>query len=153
MLHAGAALGAGEIAIAPPDVDEIRAALCDDDVAQERTDWLAICEGRPDSLYFSVHRNGQLVGQIFLHDRDDAKGESLVGYHLFRSGDRGGGIGTAALRLLRDWALEHTSLMRLVVITSEDNVASRRAAEKAGFRYVGRPHEDQQSGRVYEFRR
>jgi RimJ/RimL family protein N-acetyltransferase len=51
-------------------------------------------------------------------------------------------VGTQALKLLKVFVTNATNLRRLVLITSADNVASRRAAEKAGFLYAGPPQED-----------
>lgn len=153
VLYEGTPRRAGETSIEAPDPTVIRGAACDDDVSSERSEWLAVGEARSDSLYFSIVESGRLVGQIFLHDRDDSCGETLIGYHLFLAPDRGRGIGTAALGLLRDWCFENTTPKRLVAITSEDNLASRGAAENAGFVYVGRPREDKERGHVYEFRR
>jgi RimJ/RimL family protein N-acetyltransferase len=82
------------------------------------------------------------VGQIFLHDIEPRQGVSLVGYHLFEREMRGRGIGTRALRLLQRFVIETDELRALVLITSGDNVASRRAAEKAGFVHIGPPRED-----------
>lgn len=152
MLYEGTPRRAGETSIEAPDPTVIRGAACDD-VSSERSEWLAVGEARSDSLYFSVVESGRLVGQSFLHDRDDSCGETLIGCHLFPGTDRGRGIGTAALVLSRDWCFENTTLKRLVAITSEDNLASRGAAENAGLVYVGRPREDKERGRVYEFRR
>ena len=153
VLYTGPALRSGQVAIGAAPATAIRAAPCDGDVEADRDEWLAAGETRADCTYFAVFSLDRLVGHIFLHDRDDGRGETLIGYHLFRGVDRGRGTGTAALGLLRDWTLQHTSLERLVVITAETNLASRRAAEKAGFRFVGRPHEDPVGGRVYELRR
>ncbi len=71
-----------------------------------------------------------------LHDMDLGAGEGMVGYHIFRTRDRGRGYGTSALNALCSYALE-LGLQRLVVITSVDNAASRRIAEKCGFRFIG----------------
>jgi RimJ/RimL family protein N-acetyltransferase len=100
--------------------------------------WLPLALGDEQTvIYFSISRQGQLVGHIFLHDMNRATGEALIGYHLFQPSYRGHGIGTKALRLLLRYVSEHTDFHHLVIITSEDNVASRRIAEKCGFTYTG----------------
>jgi RimJ/RimL family protein N-acetyltransferase len=130
------------VSLRPPDPGALRAAGAGSDVAASVTRWLAEAEARDDVYYFAVCHADELVGQIFLHDIEPNAGEALVGYHLFRPGDRGRGIGARALALLLAFVRDHTALRRLIVITSADNVASRRVAEKNGFRYAGAPRED-----------
>jgi RimJ/RimL family protein N-acetyltransferase len=89
------------------------------------------------------------VGQIFLHDVDPQAATALVGYHLFDVQTRGKGVGTRALGLLQDYAVEESDLKRLVIITTRDNVASRRVAEKCGFEYVGPQRERPDVGVCY----
>jgi RimJ/RimL family protein N-acetyltransferase len=104
-------------------------------------EWTKAAEERDDVVLLEIAVDGKPVGQIFLHDIDEQRGESLVGYHLLAE-HRRRGIGTEALRLLIDYAREETSLETLVIITSGDNDASRRVAERAGFTLVGPPRED-----------
>ena len=112
------------------------------DVEESVQEWLRRAKIERDIVYFSVEVGRQLAGQIFLHDIDEQSGEGLVGYHLFQPGWRGRGVGTQALKLLQRFVAAETSLKKLILITSAGNIASRRAAEKAGFAYVGSPHED-----------
>jgi RimJ/RimL family protein N-acetyltransferase len=132
----------GEISIRPPDPAAIRAAAVSTDVAPSVATWLARALERADICYFSIYEGQRLVGQILLHDIQWSAGEALVAYHLFRPIDRGRGIGTHALSLLQRFVVEHTRLTKLVIITSSDNVASRRLAERCGFRFIGPPRED-----------
>lgn len=141
-LYGGADLRGDGVSIGRPDVAAIRAANVSNDVADEVARWLRVAEDGDDSLYFAICSEGALVGQIFLHDLDEQTGESLVGYHLLQPRFRGRGIGTRALGLLQGYVRDRSTLRRLVIITSGDNVASRRIAEKCGFRYVGPPRED-----------
>ncbi len=153
MVFAGDSRSDGAVAIGPTAAEEMLSVACDEQVAGDRAEWLMVAQSRSDCTFFGIRERGVVVGQIFLHDRDDDRSETLIGYHIFRSADRGRGIGTASLLLLRDWTMQQTALARLVVITSEANTASQRTAEKAGFRFIGRPHEDPVNGRVYEFLR
>ncbi len=141
-LHSGTPYRVGNVALTAPDRQRIMAAPQDDDVRDAVTEWLSRAEKDQSIYYFAVDVDHVPVGQIFLHDIDDETGEALVGYHLFAKRSRGHGIGTVALQLLKDFVADATGLSRLVLITSADNVASRRAAEKAGFVYVGAPRED-----------
>jgi RimJ/RimL family protein N-acetyltransferase len=141
-LYAGPPLVDGDVALRTPDVAALRSTGIARDVVTAVHHWLATAQERADVLYFAVHRGSALVGQILLHDWDGATGESLVAYHLFRPVHRGHGTGTRALALLQRYAAEQTGLRSLVVITSSDNTASRRVAEKRGFVHLGAPRED-----------
>jgi RimJ/RimL family protein N-acetyltransferase len=50
---------------------------------------------------------------------------------------RGRGYGSAAQRMLAEYLFAHTQLNRVEASTDVDNVAERRALEKAGFTYEG----------------
>lgn len=104
--------------------------------------WIEEALARDDIHYFAIERDGRLVGQILLHDANPDWTEALIAYHIFQRRDRGRGTGTAALTLLKDFIVAETHLRRVVAIASAENAASRRIAEKAGFRYAGAPRED-----------
>jgi len=135
-----------DVSIGAPDVVAVRrsqkASASGQAIDPSIERWLDAAVEREDILYFSIYHQGALVGQIFLHDIDEATGESLVGYHLFEARDRGKRIGTAALRLLQRFIVKETRLIRLIAIASADNAASRRIAEKCGFIHTGAPRED-----------
>jgi len=57
----------------------------------------------------------------------------LVAYHIFDAQHRGRGVGTKALSLLQQYTASCTDLSRLYIITSQDNPASQRIAQKYGF--------------------
>lgn len=54
-----------------------------------------------------------------------------LGYWV-RSSECGRGVAAAAVRLLIEWAREHTQLQRVEVLVPTDNLASLRVAETAG---------------------
>jgi RimJ/RimL family protein N-acetyltransferase len=98
--------------------------------------WLALQPGRlraGDGVTFAVteppdDRPLGSIGVRVLHGRGIAE----VGYHIAADA-RGRGLGTAALRLVSRWALETLPLARLQLTTHEENQASQRVAEKAGY--------------------
>jgi RimJ/RimL family protein N-acetyltransferase len=141
-LHRGEPVGDGDVALVAADPDELRAAPMAADVALSVERWLAAAAHDPGVYYFAVRRGADLVGQILLHDADWSAGEALVAYHVLRPELRGRGVGSRALALLQRWVRAHTDLRRLLVITSADNAASRRTAEKCGFVPIGAPRED-----------
>jgi RimJ/RimL family protein N-acetyltransferase len=71
------------------------------------------------------------VGATWNESRDVAE----IGYWL-RADARGRGVTTAAVRLITAWALE-AGAARVQLRAAVDNDASRRVAEKAGFRLDG----------------
>jgi RimJ/RimL family protein N-acetyltransferase len=76
-----------------------------------------------------------LLGAIGVHRFGGEDEGPEVGYWLERSA-RGRGAATRALRLVSDWACRDLRV-RLLLQADVRNAASRRVAEKAGFRYVG----------------
>jgi RimJ/RimL family protein N-acetyltransferase len=128
-----------DVHIGAPDVDAWHQRPIADDVIGSVRHWFNAALARDDVLYFGVFWSGQPVGQILLHDMHAQT--SLVAYHLFSPADRGRGVGTHALRLLQD-VVTTTTLRQLIIITSRDNTASQRIAQKCGFVLAGAPRED-----------
>jgi RimJ/RimL family protein N-acetyltransferase len=149
-LHKGQLYSNGDVSIGKSDVDAIGRAIQGSDVAQAARHWLHIAESEA-IYYFSIYWRATLVGAILLHNIDQGSKTSLVAYHLFDHAHRGLGIGTAALSLLQQFVIEKTNLDRLIVITSHDNLASQRIAQKCGFVYAGAPREDPENGMLFEW--
>lgn len=78
--------------------------------------------------------SGRVLGSIGLQPNDDGVGE--IGYWI-RATARGSGTMTRALVLLAAWALTEEGLARVQLRADVENTASRRVAEKAGFRLEG----------------
>lgn len=79
--------------------------------------------------------SGELLGAIGVHRLDGIDDGPEVGYWLKREA-RGRGVATRALRLVTDWAC-HERGFRLLLQADVRNVASRRVAERASFRFIG----------------
>ena len=79
--------------------------------------------------------SGTLLGAIGVHRFGGEDDGPEVGYWIER-GARGRGVATRALRLVSDWAC-HDLGARVRLQADVRNMASRRVAEKAQFRYVG----------------
>lgn len=92
--------------------------------------------------------SGRFLGLISLLDLDPEQRHATAGYWVAREA-RGRGVATSALRLVSDWAFEVLAVERLELTTAVDNVASRRVAEKAGYRLEGimRSHMKTRTGR------
>jgi [ribosomal protein S5]-alanine N-acetyltransferase len=96
--------------------------------------WTAYASKKSPVTDFAIEVNGEAVGGIGLVLREDVERcGAEVGYWL---GEPlwGKGIATAAVRALTTYAFgEFPYLVRLYAMTYEDNVASQRVLEKAGF--------------------
>ncbi len=98
--------------------------------------WLALQPGRlraGDGVAFAIteppdDRPLGAIGVRILHGRGIAE----IGYHMAADA-RGRGLATAALRLLSRWALDTLPVVRLQLTTHQDNPASQRVAQKAGY--------------------
>lgn len=106
----------------PPTVtaDQVRAAIS------------ALLDGQPGSAGFLICAagTGARLGNIALEHQD---GIGHVSYWLAAEA-RGSGAATAALRLLSAWAFEVLGLAELRLWMHRENMASRRVAERAGYR-------------------
>ena len=140
--HRGRTYYENNVSLRMPDPMVIRRAPKSADVAGDVNEWLTAALTREDVYYFSVFFGEDLVGQILLHDINWKSGEALVEYHLFQPGYRVRGIGTHALTILQQFTAEQAKLKRLLIITTRDNPAAQRVAEKCGFTFIGAPRED-----------
>jgi RimJ/RimL family protein N-acetyltransferase len=91
-------------------------------------------------LLLAIEADGRLVGEI------QARGERSqllppgvfeLGIELYDRTDRGKGTGRAALGIITRHLFEDEHANRVQLSTDVDNVAMRRAAERAGFRFEG----------------
>ena len=60
-----------------------------------------------------------------------------IGYQIYREDDRGKGYTTEALKLFTAYLFDAKKINRLEVEISVENVASRKVAEKCGFKFEG----------------
>lgn len=74
----------------------------------------------------------QGLGQIGLWPHRDGRGRASIGYWVAGS-HRRGGVVTAALAVLTDWAVKYPGLDRLELCVEPWNEGSWRAAERVGF--------------------
>ena len=147
-IYAGPDLSDGVVALRAPDPADLRQVEPAPDVEPAFRHWLAVAQSGANVHYFGVYVGNRLAGQIMLHDIDPTAGEALIGYHLFDPEFRGKGYGSRALDLLLSYV--HTlNLLRVFIITSRDNIASQRIAEKSGFSYDGPSREDPVNGMVF----
>lgn len=80
--------------------------------------------------------SGQLVGATGLHRTVWATPKTEIGYWC-RASTTGQGFVTEAVSALATYAFEHIGAVRIEIVTDEQNVASRRVAERCGFTLEG----------------
>lgn len=88
------------------------------------------------SSNFAVVLDGRAVGSIGIRWLDPEQGVAEVGYWVSPDA-RGRGVCTRAVRLVSRWALEEGRTERLQLRADEQNLASRKVAENAGFTEEG----------------
>ena len=137
--------------VGAPDVEAIRAVMRFPSPDVSMYEWLDRALLEPSICYFGISLEARTIGQIFLHDIDSFARSSLVGYHIFDPRDRGRGYGLVALGLLQRYVVTHTDLEGLVVITTRDNLPSRRLALRRGFVEHGPSREDPVNGIVLDW--
>lgn len=106
-------------------------------VADHATEYITRLLAGGDEPSFAIDVGGEAVGGISLHPGTDVEriGAEL-GYWLGES-VWGRGIGTAAIRLVTDYAFTRRRLERVFAVPFVTNVASCRALEKAGYQREG----------------
>jgi ribosomal-protein-alanine N-acetyltransferase len=85
------------------------------------------------AFHVLVDGEGAIVGRFNLYDIEDRG--AVVGYRVAEQA-AGNGVATAALRQLCRLAEERYDLRTLNAAVNDENVASRRVLEKAGFMSV-----------------
>jgi ribosomal-protein-serine acetyltransferase len=78
-----------------------------------------------------VSSDGRYLGGCGLNQIDTLNNRANLGYWV-RSTETRRGAATSAVRALRDWAFDHTSLIRLEIVIAVGNAPSQRVAEKVG---------------------
>ena len=88
------------------------------------------------SAHFAIvdPASDQLLGSISRHGPNGHR--AMVGYWLAPDA-RGRGVATRAVRLLVDWTLATTDVIRLELYTDAANERSGRVALRAGFEFEG----------------
>jgi RimJ/RimL family protein N-acetyltransferase len=103
--------------------------------------WLARYEeGRADGTReaFAIvdEADGRFLGLALAPSIDRESATLELGY-VVAPADRGRGVATAALRLLTEWAFAEAGAERIELLISVQNIASKRVAERCGYRRDG----------------
>jgi RimJ/RimL family protein N-acetyltransferase len=97
------------------------------------TGWWEEDEGR----MLVTSKDGRMLGGIGFFPAAKYEAGYELGYGVFRLEDRGKGVMSEALRIFSAYLFEIKPVQRLQVVTATGNVASRRIAEKCGYRHEG----------------
>jgi RimJ/RimL family protein N-acetyltransferase len=90
----------------------------------------------PSARRFLAFTDDMFVGSFSVMEIDLDARCAEIGYWVAAPA-RGRGLATRALTLLRDWAAAALGLERIVLLIHEDNLPSRRLAERTGFLDTG----------------
>ncbi len=86
------------------------------------------------TLMIAEQESDGMIGVVFLREREHDSIELSYGV---AAEHRNRGIATAALSLVSRWCLDELSASRVELRIGQDNIASQRAAAKAGFSREG----------------
>lgn len=84
-----------------------------------------------------VDKQGKMLGTIFFFKGAQYQEGYEVGYALLRRADRGRGTVSEALPLFSAYLFEAKPIRRLYLLAATGNIASKKVAEKAGYRREG----------------
>jgi RimJ/RimL family protein N-acetyltransferase len=98
--------------------------------------WLASEATDASARRFLAFADDMFVGSFSVMEIDLDARAAEIGYWVAAPA-RGRGLATRALTLLRDWAAGELELERIVLLIHEDNVPSRRLAERTAFLDTG----------------
>ena len=88
----------------------------------------------------------EIRGVIQLHNIDWVLRTAILGVYVGEAGDRGGGIGGAAVALVLDYAFNGLDLWRVSLEVIASNARARRLYERLGFTHEGSLREAYQRG-------
>jgi RimJ/RimL family protein N-acetyltransferase len=93
-------------------------------------------DGTLTNFAITVAEDGEAVGSVGVRWLEPDQGVAEVGYWVAPQA-RGKGVCTRAVRLVSRWLIADHGIERLQLRADEQNVASRKVAEKAGFTEEG----------------
>jgi len=93
---------------------------------------------KEEGMLVIVSPDDALLGHIEFFKTVNYLDEYEISYHVYSPEHRGKGVATEAVQLLVRYVFETRRVNRIRLVIHPDNVASRRLAEKCGFRHEGR---------------
>lgn len=120
-------LSDGSVTLRHPGEDEVAAALADPEIAA----WAGTYVPDENAWLILPPDESRIDGIALLRP------DGLVGYVLVEAA-RGRGLATRAVKLLVAHGRVDRGLSEFVILTEDENLASRAVAERAGFSEAGR---------------
>jgi ribosomal-protein-alanine N-acetyltransferase len=93
--------------------------------------------GRDEGLLLLVDDADEVIGHIEFYKTVGYLAEYELSYILYSPRHRGRGVMTEAVNLMVRYLFETKPINRIRLVVHPDNAASRRLAEKCGFRHEG----------------
>lgn len=93
--------------------------------------------GKEDGMLVIASENDEVLGHIEFFKTVDYLDEYELSYQIYATEQRGKGVATEAVNLLVRYLFESKRMNRIRLVIHGDNVASRRVADKCGFRHEG----------------
>jgi ribosomal-protein-alanine N-acetyltransferase len=93
--------------------------------------------GREDGMLLIVNPADEVLGHIEFFKTVNYLDEYELSYQIYTTEHRGKGVMTEAVRLLVRYLFETRQINRIRLVIHPGNAASRRLAEKCGFRHEG----------------
>jgi ribosomal-protein-alanine N-acetyltransferase len=92
---------------------------------------------KDDGMLIIVSSNEEILGHIEFFKTVNYLDEYELSYQIYTPEQRGKGITTEAVKLLVRYLFETKRVNRIRLVIHPDNLASRRLAEKCGFKHEG----------------
>ena len=100
--------------------------------------WFERIASSPNEVAWEIHREGRHIGSIGLHDIEWRHRRAIGGIWIGEINEFGKGFGSEAMALRTRYAFMELGLNKVTTESDMENVASRRAAMRAGYSECGR---------------
>lgn len=90
-----------------------------------------------EGMLLIVNDEDEILGHIEFFHTVAYLDELELSYHIYTSEQRGKGIATEAVGLMTGYLFDRKKVNRIRLIIHPDNAASKRVAQKCGFKYEG----------------
>lgn len=92
---------------------------------------------KDDGMLIITNDNNEILGHIEFFQTVTYLDELELSYHIYKHEDRGRGVATDAVALMTGYLFDRMKHNRIRLIIHPDNLASKRVAEKCGYRSEG----------------
>jgi RimJ/RimL family protein N-acetyltransferase len=108
----------------------------------QELDWLRQIATAPNRIIWVIEQDGRAIGTTALMEIDWQHQRAMTGTLIGDKAAWGKGIARELMRIRADYAFTELPLRKLVSSYLEGNEASRRAQAAAGYREIGRRHQE-----------